>query len=92
MSQPKILSQWNEASASDRATDKSLCHLGALSQALCWTQVFRGGYSGKKRPLGSAKYDAQQHPTTALPPKEPWLHDLEESHTRILTLLQSQGK
>lgn len=54
--------------------------------------MFRGGCSGKQRPLGSAKYDAQQHPRTALPPKEPWLRDLEERHTRILTLLQNQGK
>lgn len=34
MSQPKILTQWNKASASDKATDKLLCHLGALSEAV----------------------------------------------------------
>lgn len=68
------------------ATDKLLCHPGALSEALCWTQLFAGGCTGKQSlsALGSTKYYAQQHPRTALPPKELWLHDLEESHTGIL--------
>lgn len=35
MSQPKILTPWNEASASDKATDKLLRHLGALSETAC---------------------------------------------------------
>lgn len=102
MSQPKILSQWNEASAFDRATDKWLCHLGALSEAVCaGHECSEGAAQGSRGPsaLGSAKY-AQQHPRTApapaLPPKEPWLHDLEMSPAGIptawLTLLRNQGK
>lgn len=99
MLQPKILSQWNEASASDRTTDKSLCHLRALSQAACaGHQCLEEAAQGSRGPsaLGSARYYAQQHPRTALLPKKPWLHDLEENHTRTLTawltLLQNQGK
>lgn len=102
MSQSKILTQWNKASASDKATDKLLCHLGALSEAVC------SGHKSSVEPaweskgpfaLGLAK-DAQKHIRTALasalPPREPLLHDLEVSHsetqTAWLTLLWNQGK
>lgn len=97
MSQPKILTQWNKASASDKATDKLLCHLGALSEALC------AGHKSSAEPAWGSKglvKDAQKHIRTALasalPPREPLLHDLEVSHsetqTACLTLLWNQGK
>lgn len=95
--QSKILTQWNEAPASEKATDELLCYLGALSDAVC------AGHKsslepawGSKGPfaLGLAK-DAQKHIRTALasalPPKEPLLHDLEVSHSETDCLADPSG-
>lgn len=102
MSQPKILTQWNEASAFDEATDNSFCHLGALSEAVC------AGHKSSVEPAWRSKgpfalgleKDAQKHIRTAmasaLPPREPLLHELEVSHSQTQTLwlilLWNQGK
>lgn len=102
MSQPKILTQWNEASAPDKATDKLLCHLGALSEAICAGHKSSGepawGNKGSFA-LGLIK-NSQKYIrvalASALPSREPLFHDLGVSHSKTqtawLTLLWNQGK
>lgn len=102
MSQPKILIQWNEASAADKATDKLLHHLGAVSEAICAghkPSVESAWGSKGSFALGLVKYSQKYMRTalvSALPSREPLFHDLGVSHSKTqtawLTLLWNQGK
>lgn len=99
---PKTLTQWNEASsAADKATDKLRSHLGALAELSALGARLRRSRRGEgKAPSHRAQPEVPRSPLdragSALPPRQPWLHHLEESRsearTAWLTRLWNQGK